>query len=199
MLGARLSHTERACCNRQVLCLDLLCLYLDRCSASTWASSARCSRASSSRCLACARSETQKHTHTQNPQHPFFPICGGPISPICQKSNSCFFSRKMLERSFFFLYTRGGRTAFLVLVMAIAWSCKHVSFITKVCSLTRPISPTCPRPFFPYLTFEFFFLGIRRLQRTARLLRVQLACAFEAVRCVRQRDEGLVERRRLRY
>lgn len=39
--------------------------------------------------------------------------------------------RKMLERSFFFLYTRGGRTAFLVLVMAIAWSCKHVSFITK--------------------------------------------------------------------
>ena len=25
-----------------------------------------------------------------NPQHPLFPICGDPISPICQKSNSFF-------------------------------------------------------------------------------------------------------------
>ena len=154
MLGARLSHTERACCNRQVLCLDLLCLYLDRCSASTWASSARCSRASSSRCLACARSETQKHTH-KIPNTPFSHMWRPHFSHMSEVQ-LLFSSRKMLERSFFFLYTRGGRTAFLVLVMAIAWSCKHVSFITKVFSLTRPISPICQRPFFPYLTFEFF-------------------------------------------
>ena len=36
----------------------------------------------------CLQMLSEVQTHTHKPNNPFFPICGDPISPICQESNS---------------------------------------------------------------------------------------------------------------
>ena len=95
----------------------------------------------------------------------------------CMAMERCFFHSTHFSHmpepilSIFHLSILFSRCFFLSLDPLLPYARAHSSHISPFnsffevfCSLTRPISPICQSPFFPYLTFQFCFFYMERQQ-----------------------------------